>query len=140
MIKIHEIIEQGAEARALEMLGKERMESAPAAADAIKTDFKAGADFIIEQVLGLQNQYPLIGIVTIQGDPNDEEKRMVSAKTTGIKVIELMDVMQQFIQGTMDRNGLDFKLVMMPRAEAARREAFQASLEVVKESTKLKTN
>lgn len=131
MIKLHDIIKKAAEARAIEHLGEERYKETPAFAQPILDDFKAGAEFVIDNIMVLQNHFPLVGLVTIQVDPNDPDSKMVAAKTSGINPRELVDLLHRFAQGTLDKSLEDKVLVLMPREEARRRDAFQETMKAV---------
>lgn len=138
MIKLHEIIKQGAKDRAIAHLGEERYNETPAFAKPIEEDFTAGAEFVLENILALPNQFPLKAIITIQGDPNDEQAQRLSIKSSGMKEPELIDSLLRFIQSRLSAHGTGYEIMMIPHDEAVRMKAFKESLALVKDRGKLK--
>lgn len=130
MIKLHEIIKNAAENYAAEEI-QNYVDHTPIDEANVEDDFKAGAEFVIDNIMALQNHFPLVGLITIQVDPNDPDSKMVAAKTSGINPRELVDLLHRFAQGTLDKSLEDKVLVLMPRDEARRREAFKEAMKAV---------
>lgn len=138
MIKLHEIIKQGAKARAIEQLGEERYNETPSFAKPIEDEFKAGAEFVLENILALPNQFPLVALVAVQQDPNNEESHKVTVKTSGYHDHQLVSDLLQLVEARLQANNIKHVVILMPEEEAQRRKAFLESLAVIKQSGKLK--
>jgi hypothetical protein len=138
MIKIHEIIKQAAQAHAKETLGEDQYRDNPDAVESITDDFKAGAEFVLENILALPNQFPLKAVISIQGDPHDQTAQKLSVKSSGMTEPELIDTLIRFIQSRITAHGSKHELMMIPHDEAVRMKAFKESLALVKDQGKLK--
>jgi hypothetical protein len=124
MIKINDIIQKTAFEYAEDISGEE--------GETAQTAFKDGAEFAVNTILGLQNQFPLLGIITIQGDPNDKEAHKLTVKMTGLNEAELIDDLLNLVQSRLQAHKTGMVVVTMPEAEALRRKAFEESLAVVR--------
>jgi hypothetical protein len=137
MIKLSQIITLASKEYAKEELGEEPFADNPDAVESITDNFKAGAKFVIDNIMALQNHFPLVGIVTIQVDPNEPDNKLISAKMSGVNPVELVELLRRFSQTTLDKANVREELVLMPKDEARRREAFQKSLAEVRASREL---
>lgn len=131
MIKLHEIIQKASWAYSEGTPGED--------GETEERAFKDGAEFVIDNIIAVKNHFPIVGIVTIQVDPIEPEKKLVSAKMSGLNPSELVDLLIRFTQGQLDKipTGMVQQLVLMPKDEALRRQAFQDSLDVVKAGSKI---
>lgn len=138
MIKINQLINISSKEYAKEELGKEQFCNNPDAVESITDNFKAGADFVLENILALPNQFPLKAVISIQTDPNDKEAQKLSVKSSGMTEPELIDTLLRFIQSRLTAHGTKYEVMMIPHDEAVRMKAFKESLAIVKDRGKLK--
>lgn len=138
MIKLHELIGKAAEEHVEIVKLKEQITGNKFIEDLSSDCFTAGAEFVVNNIMALQNHFPLMGVITIQVDPNATENKLISANMSGLNPMELVELLMRFAQGQLDKTtGMAQELVLMPKVEAARRRAFEDSLAVVREERKL---
>ncbi|MBS4064200.1 MAG: hypothetical protein KGZ74_06545 [Chitinophagaceae bacterium] len=133
MIKINEIIKNGAQQYADSIPDLKQDEAIE-----LMKDFMTGADFVVENILALPNQFPLKAVISIQTDPNDKEAQKLSVKSSGMTEPELIDTLLRFIQSRLTAHGTKYEVMMIPHDEAVRMKAFKESLALVKDRGKLK--